>query len=731
MDSIAELKGVLPNEPFAEDQLCSTCSTINFEEVLHPCCDVHFPHAVGLGTAQRILNNTSCPACRLVSSCISSYDGTIPSTSCIQIVPRKCSFEFRQKPAGPEHDVDGVKGPKPVKWLSIEACGHGMVPTHGKQLDVDLQCESVGMGALIPVEPTYERKYDGMFSRKWDSTDIYARQVSPVVDIKLIRQWMSYCTTHHTEICGTKFMNPHARQSVRLIDVQQKQLVDGDLGFKYTALSYVWGRDTKPLLTKSNLEQYLRPGGFTKDDIPLTIWDAMDLVVDLGERYLWVDSACIIQDDPVDKQQKLPMMGEIYNHAMLVIIAAVKNAHSGLPGRGQQKRHWNRPKEIIQGLHFTTGQPELHYKLDTTIWNTRGWTYQEGQLARRALIFTDHEVYWNCRQEAWCEDRFTEFQNVRHSPDSHNSLFSPEKVSHPAVLINDSFIRFEYFVCSTWEYCQKVQAFSIRSMSISDDAFWAILGILKSLLPKFPDGYIWGMPKDCLDAALLWETDYACQRYPPLVILTDTKGWQEFEIPSWSWIGKGSKVWYNDVCSVQSMVEWHEPVQYGRDCQEERESYLESKIFAANPDLMGTISEFARLQCDAETAILSIHTPKVTHGIEVNVHSLLSATVSLQSGKDIGSIRVPREAFNGEQQMQGEFILLSSKSEEGEPQAVPVPEEGRVEIQHSKKCKEPEYNIMLIRFSDNHEVAYRVAWTKISKSAWEECAPQKKRIVLG
>lgn len=36
-------------------------------------------------------------------------------------------------------------------------------------------------------------------------------------------------------------------------------------------------------------------------------------------------------------------------------------------------------------------------------WATRGWTYQEGVLAHRRLVFTPEQVYWECRGMAVCE----------------------------------------------------------------------------------------------------------------------------------------------------------------------------------------------------------------------------------------------------------------------------------------------------------------------------------------
>lgn len=33
--------------------------------------------------------------------------------------------------------------------------------------------------------------------------------------------------------------------------------------------------------------------------------------------------------------------------------------------------------------------------LESNYW-TRGWTYQEGVLSNRRIVFTDEQVYWEC-----------------------------------------------------------------------------------------------------------------------------------------------------------------------------------------------------------------------------------------------------------------------------------------------------------------------------------------------
>lgn len=37
-------------------------------------------------------------------------------------------------------------------------------------------------------------------------------------------------------------------------------------------------------------------------------------------------------------------------------------------------------------------------------WRTRGWTFQEGMLSRRLLIFGDDVVNWSCQLSSWQED---------------------------------------------------------------------------------------------------------------------------------------------------------------------------------------------------------------------------------------------------------------------------------------------------------------------------------------
>ncbi|KAM0797559.1 heterokaryon incompatibility, partial [Usnea florida] len=105
-------------------------------------------------------------------------------------------------------------------------------------------------------------------------------------------------------------------------DVVEERIVDSSIRCRFLALSYVWGGCQKFQSTKQN-QSFLGQRCSLRDvGLPLTIRDAIDLVREIGERYLWVDSLCITQDDDDYKMGQIRLMDQIYNNAVAVIICA-------------------------------------------------------------------------------------------------------------------------------------------------------------------------------------------------------------------------------------------------------------------------------------------------------------------------------------------------------------------------------------------------------------------------
>lgn len=114
---------------------------------------------------------------------------------------------------------------------------------------------------------------------------------------------------------------------------------------RYFALSYVWVGVEQMQLTIENCLDLSRPGSLHQcwNQIPVAIQDAIHCVAGLQERYLWVDSLCIVQNDPTMKHNQISHMWSIYNGAVACLVAVVGvDANSGLAGIGHRQEHQNR-----------------------------------------------------------------------------------------------------------------------------------------------------------------------------------------------------------------------------------------------------------------------------------------------------------------------------------------------------------------------------------------------------
>jgi hypothetical protein len=105
---------------------------------------------------------------------------------------------------------------------------------------------------------------------------------------------------------------------------------------EFVALSYVWGdvmNGSKLIARNSNIEDLHAPGSLQSDCLPVTVEDAIISCRRLGERFLWVDVLCIVQDNKVDKHEQIKAMAKIYTEAVFVlIVASGDNMDTPIPG---------------------------------------------------------------------------------------------------------------------------------------------------------------------------------------------------------------------------------------------------------------------------------------------------------------------------------------------------------------------------------------------------------------
>jgi hypothetical protein len=90
-------------------------------------------------------------------------------------------------------------------------------------------------------------------------------------------------------------------------------------------LSHVYVQGDWLKATVENVNVLHKPEELFSDrheDLPKTVYDAINLLGIIGELYLWVDSLCIVQDELLRPPQLQLQKTSIFAHVELVIIAS-------------------------------------------------------------------------------------------------------------------------------------------------------------------------------------------------------------------------------------------------------------------------------------------------------------------------------------------------------------------------------------------------------------------------
>ena len=225
-----------------------------------------------------------------------------------------------------------------------------------------------------------------------ETLGLRGRIVTPLLDPLLPRLWLDYCVDHHGDTEGCAREEPPV-SGLRLVDVESGCVVSAeDLDQAtypdYLSLSYVWG--------VGEWGDELEEGGKLPADVPPLIADAIGFTKTLGFRYIWIDRYCFFQLPEATRRLQLDRMGDIFSQSTLtLIVAAGDGVSEGIPGISVP-RNTQLSLKTDTGL-FTTSLLRPDAEVASSTWASRAWTYQEGLLARRRLIFTPSQVYFQCR----------------------------------------------------------------------------------------------------------------------------------------------------------------------------------------------------------------------------------------------------------------------------------------------------------------------------------------------
>lgn len=350
------------------------------------------------------------------------------------------------------------------------------------------------------------------------------RRVHPThVNFAVIQEWLQHCKKNHS--CAMRFSRP---SQLRMIDCKTLKIVIAPPNCNYFALSYVWGAAptcSPPSNVNSSLPS--EPGDLLSTAAPV-IRDAIKVVQSLGWRYLWVDKYCVPQSDPMLKAEQIGRMDLIYEGAYCTIVAASgESDRDGLPGISIPRRRQPSVTLEHQEAQFVSSLPDPQAVIRSSIWNTRAWTFQEAHCSARRLIFTHHQVYFECKALHTCE-----------AVELPLSLITGAHAR--PVLFRDEWLTGTYRFGALSAFWSAVKAYSQRTMTFETDALTALEGILRRFqsspafvynilgIPLVLDNGSRGDKDSLLDvqlfvAGLSWHHSVAARRRK--------------HFPSWTWAG--------------------------------------------------------------------------------------------------------------------------------------------------------------------------------------------------
>jgi hypothetical protein len=275
---------------------------------------------------------------------------------------------------------------------------------------------------------------------------------------------------------------------------------------------------------------------------------------------------CIDQDDKDNKHIQISMMDLIYSQACLTIVAAMGDAYDGLPGVNELSRSMQKYLKIGQLQMIEWFVP--HDRILISNWTKRAWTYQEGAISKRRLIFTDGGVAFWCRR-MYCQESVKERPLPSHPRDTSNA---GEQLAYIIPRVADVF--------NQTRFAKVMEQYSRKTMSYDSDALNACLGVLRAL----DTTHCWGVAVETFHRTTMADDmyilnhrctsprDLTVQTQPQLVSnpFANIDTWkpsyleksvmylawynmgaveeckERKEFPTWSWTRWGGKKYYQD-----------------------------------------------------------------------------------------------------------------------------------------------------------------------------------------
>lgn len=372
------------------------------------------------------------------------------------------------------------------------------------------------------------------------------RLVPKSFDAQAGTHWINMCQERHGQNCNRRL----PLSGFRLVDCDSLAIVHAQDSMSWTALSYVWA-NAQDVYSGHTACSYMVPHQQRlPNKLPGVVLDAISVTKQLGYKYIWIDRYCIYQNDLKDVEDQINKMDRIYQGSEITIVAAARQ--NGLPGVGKTKRRHQHGVRLENGVTVLTTPPHISREKALSPWSFRGWTYQEGVLSRRRLLFTEDEVLFECNEPiSWWES----MSELALDPKPKNHTENPKVPFYDGSRW--------YSSCLEWtlsKFYMHISNFSQRQLSHDSDTLRAITGITNTFnknspLSELHQPYMYptGLHPICGIASITQKTAGFTDTDKQVLALglcwfhcsiKSQEPRRNAEFPSWSWAGwKGQVGW--------------------------------------------------------------------------------------------------------------------------------------------------------------------------------------------
>lgn len=297
------------------------------------------------------------------------------------------------------------------------------------------------------------------------------------------------------------------------------------LSTNFVTLSHVWGNNQIFQLRQGNTEDMRRSISFHQ--LPRVFQDAMYISTELGIKYIWIDSLCIVQDSKEDWVYEARRMGSVYQHAACNIAIPGSRSSSKLGSflKGMAGLQLNPPlfadcvldfRNIgetppFKGLYVRAEETALLPSIDASELNHRAWVAQERALSPGIIHFTPETMWWECNHVLANEA----FPTVT-IHDEYEQIFRPGTIRTLTVKsdLQDIYAFWRRFIGH----------YARTALTYEGDRFPAAIGIARTLSEVINDNFVAGFWEGDLIRSLIM------RRRGGIIDIPNT-----CRAPSWSW----------------------------------------------------------------------------------------------------------------------------------------------------------------------------------------------------